>query len=81
MVSFGPLHFFQSSPAHRTFPCGFDGELGCYVFLKTSMCKSFSVLCDLLLRRHNDVTIFTYKLTTNYCSFLSQVDSVYQKLS
>ena len=30
--------FFQSSPAHKTFPCGFDGDLGCYVFLKTSMC-------------------------------------------
>ena len=34
MVSFGPFHFFQSSPVHKCFPCGFDGDLGCYVFLK-----------------------------------------------
>ena len=39
MVSFGPFHLFQSSPAHKTFPCGFDGDLGCYVFLRTSVCK------------------------------------------
>ena len=39
MVSFFPFHFFQYSPAQKTFPCGFEGDLGCYVFLKTSMCK------------------------------------------
>ena len=35
MVSLGLFHFFQSSPALKTFPCGFDGDLVCYVFLKT----------------------------------------------
>ena len=39
MVSFGPFHLFQTSPAYKTFPCGFDGDLRCYVFLKTSMFK------------------------------------------
>ena len=37
MVIFGPFYFFQNSPAQ--FPCGFDGDLGCFVYLKTSVCK------------------------------------------
>ena len=52
MVSFGPFHFFQSSPVHKSFPCGFDGDLGCYVFLKTSICKyskNFGVACEFII--------------------------------
>ena len=51
MISFGPSHFFKSGPAHKTFPCGFNGDLGCYVFLKTFMCsqKSFGVPCEFII--------------------------------
>ena len=41
MVSVVPIHFFQSSLAQEAFPCGFDGDLGGYLFLKTSMCRYF----------------------------------------
>ena len=39
MASFGPFHFLKTSPAHKTFPCSFEGDLGFYVFLKTSIRK------------------------------------------
>ena len=31
--------FFQSSLVHKTLPCNFDGDLKCYIFLKTVLCK------------------------------------------
>ena len=32
------------------------------------------------MKCHNDVTIFTHKLTQEHCSFLLQVHSAYQSL-
>ena len=37
--------FFQNSPVHKTFPCGFDGDLRCFVFLKTAMYKDSKKFC------------------------------------
>ena len=40
MPNFGKVCLFQSRRVDKTLPRDFDGNLECYIFLKTVMCKN-----------------------------------------